>query len=204
MAVTKIDIASRALIMIGANPISSFTDGSTEALVVNNIYEEIVEATLTRHKWRFATGQKQLSLLSAAPTGRYEYAYQIPASPLCLQIIAVTSNDHAIPFSRYEDKIYLDGYGSTSTVIMDYIFRQDESKFPPYFRLALEYKLASIYAGAVARDAGMIKEFNELAERQLLIARNSESQETTSNQIATNRFIENRRSTRTSGFGLNG
>ena len=103
MAVTKIDIASRALIMIGANPISSFTDGSTEALVVNNIYEEIVEATLTRHKWRFATGQKQLSLLSAAPTGRYEYAYQIPASPLCLQIIAVTSNAHAIPFSRYED-----------------------------------------------------------------------------------------------------
>ena len=58
MAVTKVDIASRALIMIGANPISSFTDGSTESLVTNNIYEEIVESTLTRHKWRFATGQR--------------------------------------------------------------------------------------------------------------------------------------------------
>ena len=42
MAVTKVDIASRALIMIGANPISSFTDGTTESLVVNTIYEEIV------------------------------------------------------------------------------------------------------------------------------------------------------------------
>ena len=51
MAVTKVDIASRALIMIGASPISSFSDDSTEGLVTNNIYEEIVEATLTRHRW---------------------------------------------------------------------------------------------------------------------------------------------------------
>ena len=196
MAVTKIDIASRALIMIGANPISSFTDGSTEALVVNNIYEEIVEASLTRHKWRFATGQKQLSLLSAAPTGRYEYAYQIPASPLCLQIIAVTSNDHAIPFSRYEDKIYLDGYGSNSTVIMDYVFRQDEDQFPPHFRLALEYKLASIFAGSIARDSGMVREFDALGERQLLIAKNTDSQETTTKILSTSRFITERRSSR--------
>ena len=65
MATTNIDICARALIMIGASPISSFSDDSTEGLVTNNIYEEIVEATLTRHKWRFATGQKQLSLLSA-------------------------------------------------------------------------------------------------------------------------------------------
>ena len=57
MAVTKVDIASRALIMIGANPISSFTDGTTEALTTNTIYEEIVESTLVRSNWRFATGQ---------------------------------------------------------------------------------------------------------------------------------------------------
>tara|TARA_R100001082_G_scaffold79805_1_gene47090 strand:+ start:97 stop:705 length:609 start_codon:yes stop_codon:yes gene_type:complete len=196
MAVTKVDIASRALIMIGANPISSFTDDNTEALVTNNIYEEIVEATLTRHKWRFAIGQKQLSLLTASPTGRYEYAYQIPSSPQCLHIIAVTSNDKSIPYNRYEDKIYLDGYGSSSTLIMDYIFRQDESQFPPYFRLALEYKLASIYAGSVARDAAMVREFDELGERQLLIAKNIDSQETTNKRLSTNRFITERRSSR--------
>ena len=69
MAVTKVDIASRALIMIGANPIASFTDGTTEALTTNTIYEEIVESTLVRSNWRFATGQKQLSLLADAPTG---------------------------------------------------------------------------------------------------------------------------------------
>ena len=197
MAVTKVDIATRGLIMIGAQPISSFTDDSTEALVTNNIYEEIVESSLTRHRWKFSTGQKKLSLLTDTPVGRWTYAYQIPTDPLVLQIIAVTVNDYNINYNRYEDKIYVDDYGSSSTLVMDYIFRQDESKFPPYFRLALEFQLASIYAGAIARDTAMIKEFSERAERQYLIAKNIDSQETTTNKLDTNRFISLRQSTRT-------
>ena len=196
MAVTKIDIASRALIMIGSNPISSFTDDTTEALVTNNIYEEIIESTLCRARWRFATEQQQLSLLANAPTGRYEYAYQIPTSPQCLQIISITENDINIQYARYGDKIFVDGHGSQSKLIMDYIFRQDESEFPPYFRLAVEYKLASVFAGAIARDSAMVREFANLAERQILIARNTESAETTTKKLATDRFINERRSSR--------
>jgi len=196
MAVTKIDIASRALIMIGSNPISSFTDDTTEALVTNNIYEEIIESTLCRARWRFATEQQQLSLLANAPTGRYEYAYQIPANPQCLQIISITENDINIQYARYGDKIFVDGHGSQSKLIMDYIFRQDESEFPPYFRLAVEYKLASVFAGAIARDSAMVREFDNLAERQILIARNTESAETTTKKLATDRFINERRSSR--------
>ncbi len=196
MAVTKVDIASRALVMIGANPIASFTDGTTEANVTNTIYEEIIESSLTRHNWRFATGQQQLSLLANSPTGRFEYAYQIPANPECLKILAVTVNDALIQYNRYEDKIYLDGFGSQSTVIMDYIFRQSEDQFPPHFRLAVEYKLASIFGGSVARDAALVREFDQLSERQMLIAKNTDSQETTTKTLSTDRFITERRSSR--------
>lgn len=196
MAVTKVDIASRALVMIGANPIASFTDGTTEANVTNTIYEEIIESSLTRHNWRFATGQQQLSLLADSPTGRFEYAYQIPVNPECLKILAVTVNDALIQYNRYEDKIYLDGFGSQSTVIMDYIFRQSEDQFPPHFRLAIEYKLASIFGGSVARDAALVREFDQLSERQMLIAKNTDSQETTTKTLSTDRFITERRSSR--------
>ena len=196
MAVTKVDIASRALVMIGSNPISSFNDDTTEALVTNTIYEEVVESTLTRHNWRFATGQQQLSLLANTPTGRFEYAYQIPSNPECLKILAVTVNDALIQYSRYEDKIYLDGFGSENAVIMDYIFRQSEDQFPPHFRLAVEYKLASIFGGSVARDAALVREFDQLSERQLLIAKNTDSQETTTKTLSTDRFITERRSSR--------
>lgn len=183
--------------MIGAQPISSFSDGSTEALVASNIYTDICEASLTRHRWRFATTQGSLSLLSTTPTGRYDYAYQIPTSPEVLQIISVTVNDYVIPYSRYQDYIYVNGYGSSSSLIMDYIYKVDESYFPPHFRLALEYELAAVFAGSVARDSAMIKQFKELAERQFLVAKNIDSQETTTKVLDTNRFLNLRKSTRT-------
>jgi len=197
MATTKIDICARALIMIGAQPISSFSDGSTEALVASNIYDDVVEASLTRHRWRFATTQQQLSLLTNTPTGRYDYAYQMPTSPAVLQIITLTVNDYVIPYSRYQNYIYLNGYGSNNEVIMDYIYKVDEAYFPAHFKLALEYELASIFAGSVARDSSMIEQFKTLSERQFLVAKNIDSAETTSKVLDTNRFINLRRSTRT-------
>tara|TARA_B100001113_G_C21040368_1_gene592053 strand:- start:457 stop:1056 length:600 start_codon:yes stop_codon:yes gene_type:complete len=197
MATTKIDICARALVMIGAQPITSFTDGSTEALVANNVYEDITQASLTRHKWRFATNQKTLSLLTNTPVGRYDYAYQVPTNPEVLQINTITVNDYVIPYARYQDYIYVNSYGSSSTLVMDYIYRVDEAYFPPHFILALEYELASIFAGSVARDSAMIKQFKELAERQFLIAKNIDSSETTTKVLDTNRFINLRRSTRT-------
>jgi len=196
MATTKIDICSTALILIGANTITSFTDDSTEATVCNTIYEDILKASLTRHRWRFASEQKQLSLLTAAPTGRFAYAYQLPTSPQLIQIITLTVNDAVIPYERYGDKVYLDSYGSTSTVVCDYIFRQDESYFPPHFILALEYHLASLFAGSIARDSGMIKQFSEMAERQYLVAKNIDSAEKTTQQLNVTRFTNLRQSTR--------
>ena len=188
MATTKIDICSTALVMIGANTITSFSDDSTEANVCNTVYEDILKSALTRHRWRFATEQQQLSLLTAAPTGRYAYAYQLPTSPELLQLITLTVNDFVIPYERYGDKVYLDNYGSTSTVICDYIFRQDEGEFPPHFILALQYQLASLFAGSIARDSGMIKQFADMAERQYLVAKNIDSAERTTKTLDVTRF----------------
>jgi len=199
MATTSIDICARALVMIGAQPISSFSDGSTEALVASNVYTDVCEASLTRHRWRFATTQQSLNLLTNTPTGRYDYAYQMPTSPEVLQIISITVNDYVIPYSRYQNYIYVNSYGSNSTLVMDYIYKVDEDYFPPHFRLALEYELASVFAGSVARDSAMIRQFKELAERQFLVAKNIDSAETTTKVLDTSRFINMRNSTRTDG-----
>ena len=80
---------------------------------------------------------------------------------------------------------------------MDYIYKVDEAYFPAHFKLALEYELASIFAGSVARDSSMIEQFKTLSERQFLVAKNIDSAETTSKVLDTNRFINLRRSTRT-------
>lgn len=197
MATSKVDICARALVMIGAQPISSFTDGSTEALVASNVYEDILQASLTRHRWKFATNQKELSLLSTAPVGRYEYAYQLPADPGVLQINTLTVNDYIIPYTRYKNMIYVNNYGANHSLVLDYIFRVEEDYFPPHFRLALEYELASLFAGSVARDAGMINQFKQMSDRQFLISKNIDTAEVTSRKLDTSRFINLRNSTRT-------
>ena len=61
VANSDIDIASRGLILIGANPITSFSADSTEALVADNIYEDTVRTALCTTRWRFATNQAQLN-----------------------------------------------------------------------------------------------------------------------------------------------
>ena len=183
--------------MIGAQPISSFSDGSTEALVASNLYEDIVESSLTRHRWKFATNQKQLSLLTAKPEARYEYAYQLPASPGVLHIASLTVNDYVIPYTRYKDKIYVNTYGANHSLILDYIYRVEEEYFPAHFKVALEYELASLFAGSVARDAGMIREFKGLADRQFLISKNIDASEVTNKKLDTSRFINLRNTTRT-------
>ena len=121
----------------------------------------------------------------------------LPQSIKWFQIlITLTVNDFVIPYERYGDKVFLDNYGSTSTVICDYIFRQDEAEFPPHFILALQYQLASLFAGSIARDSGMIRQFSDMAERQYLISKNIDSSERTTRQLDVSRFTNLRQSTR--------
>ena len=197
MATTKVDICARALVMIGASPLSSFSDCSTEALVASNLYEDIVESSLTRHRWKFATNQKKLSLLTAAPEARYEYAYQLPVNHVVVNIASLTGNDYIIPYTRYQDMIYVNTYGANHDLILDYIYRVEAEYFPAHFRVALEYELASLFAGSVARDAGMIREFKGLADRQVLIYKNIDACEGTNEKLETSRNIKLRNTKRT-------
>ena len=145
-----IDICSRALILIGADPITSFDDGSTEALVSVNMYEDIARAALVNSRWRFATNQAVLNLLSDAPTGRYNKAYQLPSDILMLH--AVTNEDSPIEYQLYGSKVYADTTDA-DVIIADYSFRAEEQSWPSYFTLAVEYALATVFATSIARDS---------------------------------------------------
>ena len=58
---SAIDICNRGLILIGAEPMTSFDDGTTEARVSANVYEDILRTSLTNARWRFSTNQEQLN-----------------------------------------------------------------------------------------------------------------------------------------------
>lgn len=191
VANSAIDIASRALVLIGAEPITSFTSSGTEALVANNMYEDTVRATLATARWRFATAQSNLAQLSDAPTGRFDIAHQLPSDLLVLH--GVTVNDNLIDYTVYTDKVFSNS-SSSDTLIADYTFRAEEVNFPSYFALALQYTLASIFATSIARDDGLMNMMETKANLLMAKARNIDAQQQTTRKLATSRFISNRRS----------
>ena len=188
---SSIDIASRALVLIGAEPITSFDSSSTEALVATNMYEDTVRATLAASRWRFATEQAELNQLSDTPTGRFDIAHQLPSNLLVLH--GVTINDRLIDYTVYGDKVFSDST-TTDTLIADYTYRATEDNFPSYFSLALEYALASIFSTSIARDEGLMQVIEAKAQQLMAKARNLDAQQQTTRRLSTSRFVTNRRS----------
>ena len=188
---SAIDIASRALVLIGAEPITSFDSSSTEALVATNMYEDTVRAMLSTARWRFATEQAVLNQLSDVPTGRFDIAHQLPANLLVLH--GITINDNLIEFTVYGDKVFSDSTTS-DTLVADFTFRADEVDFPSYFSLALQYSLASIFATSIARDDRLMQLMETKANLLMAKARNIDAQQQTTRKLVTSRFISNRRS----------
>ena len=188
---SAIDIASRALVLIGAEPITAFGSSSTESLVATNMYEDTVRATLSSARWRFASEQAVLAAVGSDPTGRFDKAHQLPTNVLVLH--AVTVNDNLVNYTVYGDKVF-SNVATADTVVADFTFRQVESEFPSYFSLALEYTLATIFATAIARSSTLARLMNEQTTLLMAKARNLDAQQQTTRKLSTSRFITDRRS----------
>lgn len=193
MAITSIDICARALVLIGASPITSFDDGTTEAIVADNLYEDTVRDLLSRHRWRFASSQIQMSRLVDAPEHKWDAAYQVPAE--CILVHGVYVNGSPIEFDRYQDMIYCNAV-DTDEVFIDYMFRADETLWPPFFVMTVILQMASVFAYSVAQQEALADLFEKRALRQFTVARNLDSQSQTNRKLPTSRFLDVRRNIR--------
>ena len=197
MAVTStssnspVDICSRALILIGAEPITSFDDGNNEALISSSMYEDVAQAALVNTRWRFATDQLVLNRLSDAPTGRYEASYQMPSDSLMIH--ALTVNGFNIEFQTYSDNLFCDADASDE-VVADYTYRVLEQYWPSYFIMSVQFQLASVFAISLARDGSLSQLMDQKAALLMAKARGVDSQSQTNRKLDTSRFISNRRS----------
>ena len=182
---SAVDISARALTLIGANPISSFSETSTEAQIANNMYDDVAQASLCQTRWRFATNQAVLNQLSNVPTGRFDVAHQLPTDTLMVH--AITVSDNLIQYSIYGDKVFSNS-STSDQLVADFTFRAQETEWPSYFTLAVEYQLAAIFATSIARDDGLANAMEQKAERLMAKARTLDSQQQTTRKLVTNRF----------------
>lgn len=192
MAVTDVTIASRALNLIGANEIASFDEASNEAKVAKNLYEPIVEAALTRTRWRFATGQQTLIMLADAPESRWDSAYQMPTSPQVLLLHGLTIMDKPIQYDRYEDKIYANTTAD-DVVTADYTYKVDVIYWPSYFTKAVMFDLAAMFAGSLAQKGELATHYTNSSELAYRNARWADSSSQTARNLRTSTLTNIRR-----------
>lgn len=164
---SKIETASNALVRIGVPPISSFTEGGAAGVVANNIYEPTILAILTETRWRFAAAKRLLAKLTSTPLNEWSNAFQLPSDLILMYRVYPNSN-----YEIYENKLY----SNNNSVSIDYLFRPDESRWPAYFQLAVEYKLASEFALTVTNNSTKAKIYEEKYQQQIVKARFADAQ----------------------------
>ena len=77
---------------------------------------------------------------------------------------------------------------STDTLVADYTFQPSESDFPPYFKQTLVFELASLFAGAIARNDQLSELYHKRAIAQQAIAKAIDAQAQTTRRVDVDRF----------------
>jgi len=137
-----LSICSDALLMLGANPISSFNEGTDAANISDRLYSDLRDQALLVYPWSFSFKKIKLSRLVTTPTTEYRYEYQMPGDRLGPPRAVFTS---ASPGQRpskeyriFQDKLLTD----YEEVWIDYQYSVQEFEMPVYFVQLLKYMMA--------------------------------------------------------------
>ena len=161
---TDLSICSDALIMLGASPISSFTEGTDAAQACDRLYPDLRDSLLARYPWSWTYKKTSLGRLATAPINEFEYAYQLPGNILSgVQAVFETSASNQNPINDgweiYGDQLYTD----LETVFIDYQETISESKMPVYFVHLLRNALAGELGIVITDQASKADYFRGIA-----------------------------------------
>lgn len=180
---TDIQIASNALLLIGDDPINSFTEPGAGATVAAAIYYDTKRMMLSEHPWTFALKEQYLNRLTQQPDDEtnYNYAFQLPGE--LIRILAI------FPYSSYTIVGSL-LYSNETVLLARYIYDVDETELPPHFIKALEYKLAADFAISVTENTAKSEFYEKKYMVQLGSARTIDSQNKPQVPIIDSPFVD--------------
>jgi len=153
---SEVDIANRALSMLGEIRITALTDNSKPARAMNARFDIIRDAELMNYPWRFAIKRTQLAAETAVPEWGYSTIYEVPTDNIrAVKVGGFEINDEAIgvmytstgynvsedaPYEIIEGKIHTN---LSAPLDYEYIARiTDTGQFDPLFVETLAAALA--------------------------------------------------------------
>ena len=133
MAETDISICARALVSLGARPITSFLASEGDnAVTCANIYPTLKLGLLGRHPWRFLMKKAELTRDATDPIGEWTKSFVIPGDALGLGHAVFSSQSDTVSNQEFEvfgRRIYT----NHERLFLDYKADLIEALWPAHF-----------------------------------------------------------------------
>lgn len=167
MAYSAVGLCARALLKIGANPITSFQDGTAEAELAAALYAPTRDALLAAHGWSFATRQVALARRAGPPAADFAHAFALPDDFLRALSLGGGGKGRGLSYRIQGRDLLADGCDVTLT----YVARVAEGLFPAFFDAALMARLAAEFCVPLTENSSRAETMQKLAEAEFRRAR---------------------------------
>lgn len=174
MALSRTEIANRALDAIGADAIGSVNDATKPAQLCNRLLSPLLDDLLRRHPWNFAKARASLPALSDAPAWGFAYQYQLPAD--YLRMLAVNASDPTTPYKVESGRVMTD-IGAPLQIAYIQRITNDVGRLDPLFTTALVLALARDLAMPLANSTSLRDSLARDFDRALRDARSANAAE---------------------------
>lgn len=171
---TAVALCARALLKLGAMPITSLTDDRTEATIANMLYASTRNNLLVQYPWRFAVAQLALVPLQAQPLSEFTYAFQLPAD--FLRALDVSGH---VPYRVMRNTLQT----NSADILLRYIYQPDESQFPQHFQAALVARLAAEFCLPLTENTSRADLLSNRADQEFMRAKRVDTQQDTPNAL---------------------
>jgi len=161
---TKLSICSDALILLGASPLSSFSDGTDAAQICDRLYDDLKDSIIASYPWSWSFKKVQLSRLTSTPANEWKYQYALPGDMMAgVRAVFNTSATSVAPI-QYGWEIFGTSLNTNEeTIFVDYQHSVAEAALPTYFVQLLKYAMAAEIAETVTDQITKAQYFEQKA-----------------------------------------
>lgn len=158
---SEVSICNRALALLGAHPITSLQDDSSEAHVCNAVYADARDAVLRSRPWSCAIQRATLAKLSTDPVWGFKKAFSLPNDPHCLSVLELKE---VSPY-RVEGRTLL---CDTDTATIKYVARiTDPGQFDPALAFALACRISAEISYALTQNRALSNDMWQMSDKSV-------------------------------------